>query len=237
MSESNERPGAFPAGAGVTASEEVGGRSKTRQQAPSEDLDLVERLLAGDEQAFAALVRRYQGPLLRLALVFVANRETAEEVVQETWLGVLNGLPTFEGRSALKTWIFRILINRARTRGSREARSIPFSSLKEPESEEGPAVDPARFGPDGMWADPPRPWKEQSPEGLLLRGEAIAALQKAITELPPNLRAVVTLRDIEGLSSGDTCNALDISETNQRVLLHRARAKLRTALEKHFAGG
>ncbi len=194
-------------------------------------------MLAGDEQAFTALVRRYQGHLLRLALVFVANRETAEEVVQETWLGVLNGLPTFEGRSALKTWIFRILINRARTRGSREARSLPLASLNQPESEGEPAVDPARFGPDGMWADPPRPWREETPESLLLRGEAIASLQKAITELPPNLRAVVTLRDIEGLSSEDTCNALEISETNQRVLLHRARAKLRAALEKHFVGG
>ncbi len=235
MNESGPRPNAIPS-EGASADADEGLRApEGRSLAPPEDLALVKLLVAGDEQAFAALVGRYHGRLLRLAQAFVADRETAEEVVQETWVGVLHGLPTFEGRSALKTWIFRILTNRARTRGAREARSVPFSSLVGPAEGDEPAVDPARFTADGMWADPPRTWKEETPEGLLLRGEMLAILQKTIAELPPGQRAVITLRDVEGLSSEETCNTLEISETNQRVLLHRARAKLRRALEGYLA--
>ncbi|MGH9748716.1 MAG: RNA polymerase sigma factor [Candidatus Polarisedimenticolia bacterium] len=235
MTQSSERPEAAP-----TRERSPGGRHEpaspeARGSAPPEELALVGRLLAGDEAAFTTLVRRHQAALTRLALVFVADRETAEEVVQETWLAVLNGLAAFEGRSALKTWIFRILVNRARTRGAREARSIPLSSIHESDPGDDRAVAPDRFGPGGAWIEPPRPWSE-TPEGLLLRGETVALLQQAIRDLPPTMRAVVTLRDLEGLGAADTCNALDISETNQRVLLHRARARLRTALERHFAG-
>lgn len=202
-------------------------------RASSEDLRLVKRILAGDENAFGALVDRYHGALLRLATVFVGNRATAEEVVQETWLGVLSGLRAFEGRSALKTWIFRILTNRAKTRGKREARSLPFSALASVEEEFEPAVEPGRFTPDGMWAEPPQSWNKNTPEQLLLREETRGLIERAIAELPPAQRAVVTLRDIDGMDSGEVCNILEIAETNQRVLLHRGRSKLRRALEHH----
>jgi RNA polymerase sigma-70 factor (ECF subfamily) len=157
----------------------------------------------------------------------------AEEVVQETWLAVLQGLGAFEGRSSLKTWIFRILSNRAKTRGKREGRMVPFPTLGGPSGEEGdePAVDPARFSPDGHWRDPPRTWGSESPEDLLLRAEIRASVERALADLPPAQRAVVTLRDVEGFESDETCAALDISEANQRVLLHRGRARVRRALE------
>jgi len=200
--------------------------------ASPEDRAVIEKLLAGDEAAFGSLVERYHGQLLRLALVFVSDRMAAEEVVQETWLGVLNGLKSFEGRSALKTWIFRILTNRAKTRGVRERRSIPFSALGDPDLDHEPAVDPDRFTPQGMWADPPHRLDEDSPESLLLRKETMAAIAQAIAELPANQRAVLTMRDIEGLDADEVCNILEISETNQRVLLHRARSRLRLTLER-----
>jgi RNA polymerase sigma-70 factor (ECF subfamily) len=205
-------------------------------RASPQDLALVQQLLAGEEPAFTSLVERYQGQLLRLALVFVADRETAEEVVQDTWLGVLNGLPRFEGRSTLKGWIFRILTNRAKTRGIREGRSSPFSALADPDTEDEPAVDPERFAASGMWAKPPGPWGVDTPEGLFLRGETLALLKRAIADLPASQRAVVTLRDVEGLDAEEVCNILDISETNQRVLLHRARSRIRRALERHLGG-
>jgi RNA polymerase sigma-70 factor, ECF subfamily len=194
-------------------------------------------LRAGDEEAFAMLVSTYHGSLLRLATSFVSERSVAEEVVQETWLGVIHGLRDFEERSSLKTWIFRILANRAKTRGKREARSIPFSSLKDkqPESEYEPAVEPSRFDARGMWAEPPQRWTNAAPEELLLRQEIMEVVQRAIAELPPNQRAVVVLHDVEGVQPDEICNILEISETNERVLLHRARAKLRRALEQHFS--
>ncbi|MFI5399284.1 MAG: RNA polymerase sigma factor [Candidatus Binatia bacterium] len=202
-------------------------------RAPAEDLALVKRLLAGDATAFAFLVDRYHGRLLRLAMTFVSDRATAEDVVQDTWLGVMRGLETFEGRSALNTWIFRILTNRAKSRGVRDARSLPFSSLESPDREHESPVDPARFQPNGAWADPPRRWDDDTPEKLLMRQEAVHHLQGAIEDLPANQRAVVILRDIEGLDADEVCNILEISETNQRVLLHRARSKLRRALEEY----
>jgi RNA polymerase sigma-70 factor, ECF subfamily len=203
----------------------------------TEDRELLPRLRAGDESAFRTLLERHHGSLLRLARIFVSSQAIAEEVVQDTWLGVINGLSTFEGRSTLKTWIFRILTNRAQTRGKREARSRPFSSLADPdlETKYQPAVDPERFTPQGTWADPPEPWGSETPEKMLLRREVADLIDRAITELPQNQRTVVTLRDVEGLDREEVCNILEISETNQRVLLHRGRSRLRSALERYFA--
>jgi RNA polymerase sigma-70 factor, ECF subfamily len=198
---------------------------------------LVTHLRAGDEEAFRVLISKYYGSLLRFAMTFVSERSAAEEVVQETWLGVFRGLPGFEGRSSLKTWMFRILANQAKTRGKREARWIPFSSLKDPQSESDyePAVDPSRFNAGGMWAEPPPSWTNAPPEELLLRGETMELIQRAIAELPPNQRVVVTLHDVEGVEPNEICNILEISETNHRVLLHRGRSRLRSALEQHLS--
>jgi RNA polymerase sigma-70 factor (ECF subfamily) len=178
--------------------------------------------------------------MLRIAQLYTPSRAVAEDVVQETWLGVLQGLDRFEGRSSLKTWIFRILTNRAKTRGQRERRSIPFSALADRESEgDEPAVDPSRFRSDDDrfahgWASPPTSW-EEVPEDRLLSTETLSKVDEAIALLPEMQRIVITLRDIEGWSSQEVCNFLDISETNQRVLLHRARSKVRRALEGYLA--
>lgn len=201
--------------------------------APASELALLERLRARDERAFSELVDGLQGPLLRLALGFVSSRAVAEEVVQETWVSVLDGLAKFEGRSTLKTWIFRILMNRAKTRGARENRTVPFSSLSDPETgEPEPAVAAERFQANGAWGIPPRRWEDDAPDKLLMNQQALRRLEGAIAALPPNQRAVVTLRDIDGLDSGEVCNVLGISESNQRVLLHRGRSRLRAALEE-----
>ena len=202
----------------------------------ADDIALVRRLQARDREAFASLIDRYHGSLHRLARMYVATDAVAEEVVQETWMGVLNGLGTFEGRSSLKTWLFRILTNRAKTRGAREARSVPFA-MDEPDGADDPAVDPARFRPDEMWALPPRRWEEDTPEKLLIDREAVAFITRAIEELPARQRIVITLRDVEGLDAEEVRNILDVSETNQRVLLHRARSKVRNDLERYLAGG
>jgi RNA polymerase sigma-70 factor, ECF subfamily len=209
--------------------------ARTTVRASSADLKILSRLRAGDESALGELVRRYHGVLLRLALAFHPNRAFAEEVVQDTWTAVVDGLASFEGRSSLKTWICRILTNRAKTRLIREARSVPFSALRDFDSDE-PAVDPARFRSDGRWADAPRGFTDESPEKLLIHKEAMFCLERALHQLPLNQRAVVTLRDVEGLGSEEVCNVLEIRETNQRVLLHRGRAKLRRALEEHLIG-
>ena len=208
-----------------------------------DDRPLVEALRRGDEAAFAWLLDRYHTELVRLAQLYVPNREAAEEVVQETWLGVFRGIARFEGRSSLKTWIFRILTNTAKTRGRREDRSVPFSALWDLEADPSePAVDPDRFNPPehptwaGHWAADPRSW-EAIPEERFLSQETQTAIQQAIETLPPSQQEVITLRDVEGWSSEEVCNALGISETNQRVLLHRARAKVRTALERYFSEG
>ncbi|TML19169.1 MAG: sigma-70 family RNA polymerase sigma factor [Actinobacteria bacterium] len=206
-------------------------------QPPLEERRLVDALRAGDESAFTRLVEEYGPAMLRVARMFVSSRAVAEEVVQEAWVGVLNGIGRFEGRSSLKTWIFRILTNTAKTRAVREGRSIPFSSLAG-EDEEGGAVDADRFlGDDtrfpGHWAAPPQRW-EAAPEGRLLAAETLEVLEREIAKLPANQAVVVTMRDVEGFDADDVCNALDISETNQRVLLHRARTKLRRALEEYM---
>ena len=202
---------------------------------------LVDSLRAGDESAFEMLVDLYHTPLLRLAMLYVPTRAVAEEVVQETWLGVLQGLARFEGRSSLKTWIFRILTNRARTRGQREGRSIPFSAVWNPESDAAdPAVEADRFFPPehasaGHWISGPHNWAVL-PEEQLIEQETRAQIQRAIDALPGSQREVITLRDVEGWSSEEVCNILGISESNQRVLLHRARSKVRRALEQYLDG-
>jgi RNA polymerase sigma-70 factor (ECF subfamily) len=206
----------------------------------TDETTLIEALRRRDEAAFVALVDQYHVSLVRLAQLYVADRAAAEEVVQDTWLGVLKGIDRFEGRSSLKTWLFRILTNTAKTRGVREARSVPFSVLFDAESEAiEPAVTSDRFvSPDeqwaGSWSIEPNAWNDQ-PETRLLARETLARIRSAIDALPPAQREVITLRDIEGWSSNEVCNALDIAETNQRVLLHRARSKVRAALEDYLA--
>jgi RNA polymerase sigma-70 factor (ECF subfamily) len=197
---------------------------------------LLVRLRAGDRAAFAALVGRHAGSLLRVAQSLVRDRAVAEEVVQETWLGVLTGIDAFEGRSSLRTWLFQILVNRARTRFVRERRTVPFSALAGPGEGEPPAVDSGRFDEQGGWREPPGAWTEEDPERLAMGAETLAAIEAAIQELPQAQRAVMTLRDIEGLETEEICNLLAITVTNQRVLLHRARAKVRQALERRLGG-
>jgi RNA polymerase sigma-70 factor (ECF subfamily) len=205
--------------------------------APPEERRLIEALKAGDESAFASLLRTYQMSLLRVAMIYVGSRGVAEEVVQETWLGVIRGLERFEGRSSLKTWIFRILTNTAKTRAVREGRSVPFSSLGGDDGE--PAVDPDRFldasHPTwaGHWNEYPRSW-DTVPEERLLSREVRERIEQAVEALPESQRLVIRLRDVEGFPSEEVCALLGISEGNQRVLLHRARSKVRAALEPYF---
>ena len=207
---------------------------------PPGQADVVAALRSGDEDAFAALVEEYGPAMLRVAQMYVSTRAVAEEVVQEAWLGVLSGIGRFEGRSSLKTWIFRILTNRAKTRGQREGRSVPFSSLArhDPESDEA-TVDADRFQRggrwDGHWTSAPSRWSEL-PENRLVGKETTEVAREAIAALPATQRTVITLRDVEGWSSEEVRNALGLSETNQRVLLHRARAKVRRALESYLEG-
>ncbi len=209
--------------------------------ASSDDLEQLEALRNGDERAFASLVDRYYGSLLRLAMAYVPSRAVAEEVVQETWVGVLEGLSRFEGRSSLKTWVFRILANRAKTRGKRERRYEPMGLGGDSgDNPEGPPVDPDRFLKSGYfvdhWVSQPNAWEDETPERILLSKETRAQIEKAIEALPPTQRQVITLRDIEEVSSQEVCNILDITETNQRVLLHRARSKVRRTLEPYLEG-
>jgi len=225
----------------ISLEQELFGGSQARSSAP-EEIGLLERLRQGDEAAFASLVDRHHGALLRLAMAYVSDRSIAEEVVQETWMGVLEGVDRFEGRSSLKTWIFRILTNKAKTRGVRESRHVSFSPLAASEDNpEEPAVDPTRFQTTGHWAgywvSYPQPWDENTPEKLLLSQEGTTFLEQAIEALPGKLRQIIVMRDVEGLSSDEACNILGISETNQRVLLHRARSRVRKALEKYLEGG
>jgi RNA polymerase sigma-70 factor, ECF subfamily len=203
---------------------------------PGGDRELIAALRRGDEAAFMRLVKEYGPTLLRVARMYVPTAAVAEEVVQETWIGVLKGIDRFEGRSSLKTWIFRILANIAKTRGERERRSIPFSSAARATADE-PSVDPDRFLPAGdeqarRWALGPTPW--EGPEESLLAGETREVILEAIEQLPPSQREVITLRDVGGWTSEEVRNALEIGETNQRVLLHRARSKVRGAIERHL---
>jgi RNA polymerase sigma-70 factor (ECF subfamily) len=202
-----------------------------------DDRQLCAALRRRDEAAFAALVERYHVPLKRLARAYVRSDAVADEVVQETWLGVVRGIDRFQGRSSLKTWIYQILTNTAKSRGARESRSVPLSSLEL--AVDDPAVDPSRFLDEqherwpGHWAAPPARWDEL-PEECLAGRETIDMVKSAISKLPPVQRQVIVLRDIEGWEAGEVCDLLDLSEANQRVLLHRARSKVRQALEDHL---
>jgi RNA polymerase sigma-70 factor, ECF subfamily len=211
-------------------------RGKASSTTTDADAALVARLREGDESAFAELIDSYGATMLRVAQMYVRDRASAEEVVQETWLAVLNGIDRFEGRSSLKTWLFRILSNRAKTRGERDGRTVPFSSLaaKGGESDES-SVDPDRFlGPDsstpGAWAAPPRAW----PQDKILEHETLGVIKMAIDELPDAQREVIRLRDVEGWTPMEVTDALEITDGNQRVLLHRARSKVRAALEMYL---
>lgn len=201
---------------------------------------LIARLKARDEQAFTELVRRYYGYLLPLAEFYVSNRAAAEEIVQEAWLAVLKGIDRFEERSSFKTWISRIVMNLARTRGVRDSRMVAFADLAEGETGPAePAVEAERFrGANdpypGHWSTAPRPWAAD-PEKQLLGRETMAAVDRAIAALPEAQRLVLTMRDVNGWEPEEVCNVLAISETNQRVLLHRARSKVRATLENHFS--
>jgi RNA polymerase sigma-70 factor, ECF subfamily len=212
-------------------------RATSPTPALTEDSAVVAALRRGDEAVFTMLVNAYSTSLLRLAQDFVRTRAVAEEVVQETWLAVLNGIDRFEGRSTFKTWLYRILVNKAKTRGVREARTVPFSALA-PEGEDDPVVPEDRFrGPDdqwpGHWLTPPR-GLDTVPEHRLLAAEARGRIAEALETLPDSQRVVVTLRDVAGWESEEVCEALGLTEGNQRVLLHRGRAKLRAAFERYL---
>jgi RNA polymerase sigma-70 factor, ECF subfamily len=201
----------------------------------SDDAVLVKALAARDPDAFAYLLDRYNAPLVRLALQYVPSRAVAEEVVQETWIAVIEGIDRFEQRSTLKTWLFRILVNIARSHGVKEHRSIPFATHADIEEE--PAVDPRRFRRfalhgRGQWKLPPQQWND--PEQRALAGETFEVIQRAVERLPPEQREVLTMRDLLEWSASEVCDALEITEGNQRVLLHRARSKVRAALEIHY---
>lgn len=193
---------------------------------PDPDNDLVARLRAGDEQAFVAVVRLHHDSMIRLASSLVPSAAVAEEVVQETWIAVLRGIADFQERSSLRTWVFRILVNRARTAGAKERRSVPVA-------DPGPAVEAARFDASGQWASPPEQWLEDA-EDRVHAGKIADRIRSAIDELPGRQRQVVTLRDVEGMSSEEVRSVLDISEINQRVLLHRGRSRLRQVIEAEF---
>ena len=205
----------------------------------TDDAVLVAGLRAGDDRAFACLLDRHDRPLRRLARTFVGSSAAADEVVQETWLAVIEGIDRFEQRSSVKTWIYRILMNKARTRGLRDKRSLPFSSVDREDLSPGPAFPPDRFLPadhpewPGHWASAPPAW-EGLPETVLEARETLARVRAAIDELPPQHRQVITLRDLEEWSSAEVCALLDLTAANQRVILHRARAKVRETLESYL---
>lgn len=206
----------------------------TAQESPERaDEELLTLLKEGDEQSFATLVGRYHKRLVRLARSFVHTEASAEEVAQETWLAVLHGLDRFEQRSRFKVWLFRILTNRAKTRAEREARSLPFSCMEFDEGEPLPRELASQFGPNDHWRSPIGEWEQGTPEKLLLSHELRVVLQKGIAQLPPSQRAVLVMRDVEGLEAEEVCRLLELSDANQRVLLHRARTTLRCILDAH----
>lgn len=203
--------------------------------ASDSEADLLERLRLGDEAAFGFLLDRYHRPMVRLARSHVSTDAAADDVVQETWMAVVRGIERFEGRSSVKTWLFRILVNRAKSRGVKESRSVPFSSL---DDDSGWTVDPDRFLDDshrwgGYWSAPPVSWRD-APELNALNSEIRQSIGRALDDLPAMQQAVVTLRDVHGLDAAEVCVALDVSEANQRVLLHRGRSRMRTVLESEF---
>ncbi len=212
-----------------------------RREPASSEIALLAALRGGDEDAFSALVDAHGAAMRRVALTFVRSSAVADEVVQEAWLGALRGLDRFEGRASLRTWLLRIVANIARTHAVREARAVPFSSLelaREAGSEHEPALPTDRFqGPDGRlphcWASFPVPWSTE-PDSALLSAETRRLIADTIAGLGDGQRIVITLRDVEGWDAAEVCSVLELSETNQRVLLHRARSKVRAALEGYL---
>jgi RNA polymerase sigma-70 factor (ECF subfamily) len=213
----------------------------SRPVLPKQDQALIERLRRGDESTFDEVVTTYHGSLVRMALGYVADPDVAEEVVQDTWMAVIEGLDCFEGRSSLRTWIFGILIHKAKDRGVREKRHVTFSALEATEDDNDEAVDPARFHQSGEWAGhwalPPQPWDDRTPEKLLASRQAVDCMYRAIADLPEMLREVLILRDVEGVESREVCGLLKITETNLYVRLHRARERVRRAVESYLEGG
>jgi RNA polymerase sigma-70 factor (ECF subfamily) len=201
------------------------------------DRPTLDALRSGDEAAFARLVDQHHAAMQRLALSYVHDASIAQEVVQEAWIGLLESLDRFEGRSSLKTWLFRILINCARARARRESRTVPLSATFPDEDAGGPAVDGRRFFPrflpgiGGHWRTPPARWQDE-PEWHALASETRAAVRRSIDALPEHQREVILMRDVAGCTAAEACNALGITDTNQRVLLHRARSSVRRALEE-----
>ncbi len=225
---------------GMPQPERPSASSSTNASTAEDERNLVAALRGGDEAAFMTVLNRYHTPLLRLARVYVPNQTAAEEVVQETWIGLLQGIGRFEERSSLKTWLFHILMNRAKTHAQREGRSIPFSSLPGADDEQADGgIEADRFLPlddpqwPGGWKSFPQRWDE-IPEERLLSLETRSHIEQAIQALPPAQREVITLRDVEGWTSDEVCDFLGISQANQRVLLHRARAQVRRALEQYL---
>jgi len=211
----------------------------TKLLASPEDLALVARLRSGDEATFTMLVRQYRAAMTRIARMYVSTDAVAEEVVQDAWVGILKGLDTFEGRSSLRTWMYRILANIAKTRGQREGRSVPFSSLSTDDDE--PSVDQRWFQAasdpsPGRWSSLPSDWRG-IPEDRLLAQETLRVIDRTLAELPAPQAEVIRLRDIQGWSAEEVRQALNLSEVNQRVLLHRARSRVRRRLDAYLQGG
>jgi RNA polymerase sigma-70 factor, ECF subfamily len=206
----------------------------------SDEHKLIARLRKGDEGAFDELVNKHHSSLIRMAMGYVADREVAEEVVQDTWMAVIESLDRFEGRSSLRTWIFGIMIHKAKDRGVREKRHMTFSAFESFEDESEEAVDPSRFHQSGEWAGhwafPPQPWDDQTPEKLLASQQAVTAMQQAIDALPATLKEVLILRDVEGVEAKEVCEILKITDTNLYVRLHRARERVRVAVETYLEG-
>ena len=201
---------------------------------------LFARLKRGDERAFDELANQHHSALIRMAMGYVADREVAEEVVQDTWMAVINSLNRFEGRSSLRTWVCGILIHKAKDRGVREKRHTTFSAFESYDDDNDEAVDPSRFQQSGEWAGhwafPPQPWDDRTPEKLLASQQAVNAMQRAIEALPATLKDVLILRDVEGVEAKEACEMLNITETNLYVRLHRARERVRQAVETYLGG-
>jgi RNA polymerase sigma-70 factor (ECF subfamily) len=201
---------------------------------------LLARLRCGDERAFDELVTQHHGTLIRMAMGYVADQEVAEEVVQDTWMAVIQSLDRFEGRSSLRTWICGILIHKAKDRGVREKRHTTFSAFESYDDDNDEGIDPSRFQQTGEWAghwaSPPQPWDDQTPEKLLASQQVVNAMQRAIETLPATLKEVLLLRDVEGVDAKEVCELLKITETNLYVRLHRARERVRAAVEAHLEG-
>lgn len=217
-----------------------GASSAQIRSVPNDEQKLLTRLRQRDEQAFDELVTKHHGALIRMAMGHVGDREVAEEVVQDTWMAVIDGLNRFEGRSSLRTWIFGIMIHKAKDRGVREKRHTTFSDFDTFDDDHDESVDPSRFHQSGEWAGhwafPPQPWDDQTPEKLLASQQAVDAMNRAIEALPATLKDVLILRDMEGVEAKEVCDILKITETNLYVRLHRARERVRQAVETYLEG-